>query len=225
MVDAKLTETVEEYLEAIYNMVQEGRPVIGARLAERLRVTPPTVTGMIRRLTRDGLVASNERREILLTEKGYQTAETMVRRHRLAERLLTDILGVDWHKAHEEACQFEHAISPEVESRLVQVLGGPTTCPHGNPIPGTGYVGGESFSLSEVADGESVEVDRVLAEAERERGLLEYLQSQGMVPGARLLVQKRSTWGGTVTLAVGERVVVLGLPTAAKIQVRAIHVS
>src|SRR3972149_8988879 len=93
---------------------------------------------MLSRLVRDGLVQVNERKEIRLTVTGQEVAERTVRRHRLSERLLTDMLGLDWHKAHEEACRFEHAISPEVEEKISNALGGPTTCPHGNPIPGSG---------------------------------------------------------------------------------------
>ena len=221
--EKKTSEKVEEYLEAIYIMSKEGGPVIGARLAERLGVTPPTVTGMLQRLSLAGLITSNDRKEILLTAKGLETAEATVRRHRLSERLLTDLLGLEWHKAHDEACRFEHAISPEVEEKLIAALGSPTTCPHGNPIPGA-PVASESQNtvpLSEVPAGTEVIVDRISEDAETDSNLMRYLQISGILPGARLRVESVAPWGETINLHNGERAIPLGLSWAAKIQVRA----
>src|SRR6476469_1758845 len=127
---------VEEYLEAIYELQEEGTPVIQARLAERLGHAPPSVSEMIGRLRGDGFLDA-EGRALRLTAKGRKRAESVVRKHRLAERLLTDVIGLEWHKTHLEACRWEHVISDEVEALLVKLLDNPTTCPHGNPIPGT----------------------------------------------------------------------------------------
>src|SRR6202051_4576939 len=131
-----LSATVEEYLETIYNMNMEGEVVIGARLAEKFRVAPPTVTEMLKRLMRDGYVEMNNKRHVTLTEAGKQAAEAVLRRHRLTERFLVDMLGMQWHQVHEEAQRLEHFISGAVEARVVASLHHPTTCPHGNPIPG-----------------------------------------------------------------------------------------
>src|SRR6266571_2562807 len=110
-----LTATVEEYLETIYNMVAEQEVVIGARLAEKFQVAPPTVTEMLKRLVRDGYVQMDQKRQVSLTEAGNQAAEAVLRRHRLTERFLVDMLGMQWHQVHEEACRLEHFISGAVE--------------------------------------------------------------------------------------------------------------
>src|SRR5579859_7334343 len=131
-----LSATVEEYLETIYNMSAEDEVVIGARLAEKFQVSAPTVTEMLKRLVRDGYIAMDAKRVVTLTEAGYVAAEAVLRRHRLTERFLVDMLGMQWHQVHEEACRLEHFISGAVEARVVASLHHPTTCPHGNPIPG-----------------------------------------------------------------------------------------
>ena len=128
---------VEEYLETIFALEEEGIPVIQARVAERLDKAAPSVSEMLDRLEADGLIARRGRR-IAMTGAGRSLAEGVVRKHRLAERLLVDIIGLDWDKAHVEAGRWEHVISDDVEARLVVLLDNPTTCPHGNPIPGAG---------------------------------------------------------------------------------------
>src|SRR5437667_5906818 len=132
-----LSATVEEYLETIYNMNMEDEVVIGARLAEKFGVAPPTVTEMLKRLTRDGYIEMDNKRQVTLTEAGKQAAEAVLRRHRLTERFLVDMLGMQWHQVHEEACRLEHFISGAVEARVITSLNNPTTCPHGNPIAGS----------------------------------------------------------------------------------------
>ncbi len=131
---------VEEYLETIFALEEEGIPVIQARLAERLDKAAPSVSEMLDRLEADDLIVRSSR-QIAMTPKGTALAEGVVRKHRLAERLLVDIIGLDWDKAHIEAGRWEHVISDDVEERLVVLLGNPTTCPHGNPIPGVEPVG------------------------------------------------------------------------------------
>ncbi|MBI1894062.1 MAG: metal-dependent transcriptional regulator [Candidatus Rokubacteria bacterium] len=127
---------IEDYLAAIYDLISSGRTVIGARLARHMKVSAPSVTEAVSRMGRDGYVRIGARKEVTLTKKGKALAEVMARRHRLLERWLTDILGLDWTEAHEEAHRLEHALSPKVEDRLAAILGMPSTCPHGNPIPG-----------------------------------------------------------------------------------------
>ena len=182
------TPVVEEYLQNIHFMIRDGVPVIAARLAERLRVRPPTVTATLQRMERDGLVEHGPYREIRFTELGRQTAEDLVRRHALAERLLTDFLKMPWHEAHEESHGFEHAITPKVEERLLVALGNPTTCPHGNPIPRLGSLSPDEFPLDRAAAGETIALQRITEEAEEDLELMRYLQSHGVAPGAFLRV-------------------------------------
>src|SRR3989454_4759435 len=130
------SEVVSHYLEAIYYMWSEGEPLRSARLADWLGVSRPTVTVALRRMGGYGMVRMNGRKEIELTPSGRRAAEAIVRRHRIMERWLTDGLGLDWVTADEEAARLEHAVSEVVERRLYEVIGRPTTCPHGNPIPG-----------------------------------------------------------------------------------------
>src|SRR3954453_13510847 len=151
---------VEEYLEAIHELGEEGSQVIQARLAEDLGHSAPTVSEMVRRLRDEGYLEL-EGRHITPTPQGRRRAESVVRKHRLAERLLTDVIGLDWHKAHVEAGRWEHVISDEVEAHLVTLLGNPTTCPHGNPIPGSGGARRELSSLADVALGEKIQLERV----------------------------------------------------------------
>ena len=127
---------VEEYLETMLGLAEEGVPVIQARIAERLGRSAPSVSEMLDRLTEDGYV-TREGRRLSLTPSGRALAEKVVRKHRLAERLLVDVIGLEWHKVHREAGRWEHVISDDVEARLVELLGDPATCPHGNPIPGS----------------------------------------------------------------------------------------
>ena len=134
------SSVVEDYLQILHYMTRDGIQVIAARLAERLNVTPPTVTATLQRMERDGLIKHGPRKEILFTEHGRQLAEDIVRRHALAERPLTDLLKMPWHESHEEAHGVEHAMTPKLEARLLLALGNPTTCPHGNPIPGLGQL-------------------------------------------------------------------------------------
>src|SRR5258708_4190601 len=117
-------------------MNAEDEVVIGARLAEKFHVSAPTVTEMLKRLVRDGFIEMDSKRQVILTEAGFQAAEAVLRRHRLTERFLVDMLGMQWHQVHEEACRLEHFISGAVEERVIASLNNPTTCPHGNPIPG-----------------------------------------------------------------------------------------
>src|SRR5438132_9769469 len=162
--EESLSATVEEYLEAIYNMSAEDEVVIGARLAEKFHVSAPTVTEMLKRLVRDGYITMDNKRQVTLTEAGIQAAEAVLRRHRLTERFLVDMLGMQWHQVHEEACRLEHFISGAVEARVIAALNNPTTCPHGNPIPGSvpsarTYLKDQgAVPLSTLTDGEVVTI-------------------------------------------------------------------
>lgn len=194
---------LEEYLEAIHELGEEGMVVIQARLAERLGHSAPAVSEMIRRLRDEGYVDIRGR-SLTLTSQGRSKAESVVRKHRLAERLLTDIIGLPWEKAHIEAGRWEHVISDEVEALLVERLGHPTTCPHGNPIPGSGAETSGAVVLSDWALGDHVRLQRVTEMIELDQQLLSYLAAHGFLPGTEATVASRAPDGSmTLDLAVG----------------------
>ncbi len=199
---------VEEYLETIFALQEEGIPVIQARLAERLDKAAPSVSEMLDRLEADDLIVRTSR-QIAMTEKGTAVAEGVVRKHRLAERLLVDVIGLDWDKAHVEAGRWEHVISDDVEERLVVLLGNPTTCPHGNPIPGVDPVGPTQRRLAEAQPGERIRLERITESVEHEADSLSYLGDHGLTPGATALVGARAP-DGTLTLVVGDDTFPLG---------------
>ena len=167
----------------MHDLAEEGVPVIQARIAERLGRSAPSVSEMLDRLTEDGYV-TREGRRLSLTESGRELAQKVVRKHRLAERLLVDVIGLEWHKVHSEAGRWEHVISDDVEARLVELLGDPATCPHGNPIPGsrTPAPTGPTRPLAEVPEGERVRLVRVSEEVETNLGSLALLDEGGLHP-------------------------------------------
>lgn len=201
------TAKTEEYLEAIYNMSMEGDAVIGARLAEKFCVAPPTVTETLKRLVRDGLVEMDQRRQVTLTAKGVELAEAVLRRHRLTERFLVDMLGMQWHQVHEEACRLEHYISGAVEERVVTSLHSPTTCPHGNPIPGyvpnarTYLQDKRAIRLLNAQPGEEVSLLLVSEVVEDEEAMIAYLHDRGIMPGTRLTLLSTSEGEGGEPMA------------------------
>jgi DtxR family Mn-dependent transcriptional regulator len=193
---------VEEYLETMLGLAEEGVPVIQARIAERLGRSAPSVSEMLDRLIEDGYV-TREGRRLSLTKSGRALAEKVVRKHRLAERLLVDVIGLEWHKVHREAGRWEHVISDDVEERLVQLLGDPATCPHGNPIPGSHSAAPAVATrpLAEVGVGERVRLLRISEEVELNLGSLTLLDDGGFIPGAVALVGGRDA-DGTVEVTV-----------------------
>jgi DtxR family Mn-dependent transcriptional regulator len=204
---------LEEYLEAIHELGEEGIVVIQARLAERLGHSAPAVSEMIRRLRDEGYVEVRGR-SLTLTNRGRSKAESVVRKHRLAERLLTDIIGLPWEKAHVEAGRWEHVISDEVEALLVARLGHPTTCPHGNPIPGAGGQAPRTGVLADRALGDHVRLERVTELVELDQESLSYLSAHGFVPGTEATVTSLAP-DGTMILEVGGGTMALG-PTLAQ---------
>ena len=214
------TASVQDYLAAIYDLGASSGPVIGARLAKHMSISAPAVTEQVQRLTRGGYVKVGRGKALALTPKGREIAEVMARRHRLLERWLTDKLGLDWTDAHEEAHRLEHAISPRVEERLAEMLGMPSTCPHGNPIPGMATPRRvEPFPLAQAREGATVVVERITEEAEADKKLLEHLWRNDVRPGRRLRIVDVAPWAGTITAASDDRTITLGLPAAAKIWV------
>jgi DtxR family Mn-dependent transcriptional regulator len=214
------TATVEEYLEAILNMMSERKTILAARLAERLHVSPPTVTATLQRMRRDGLITTNKRKEITLSGNGMKMAISIVRRHRLAERLLTDVLKIPWHEAHPEACLLEHGISEKVMERLYQTLGKPATCPHGNPIPADDILPPlRGVPLDTVAAGETVVVERISEEATRLEEFMKYLEQAGIKPGTKMTVKEVADYAGTITVLVENSLFSLGTKAAALVWV------
>ncbi len=207
----------EEYCETIYELNEDGVRVIQARVAERLDVSRPAVSEMVKRLADEGLVEVHEG-ELILTDSGRSLAVTMVRRHRLAERFLTDILGLSWAEAHHEAGKWEHVISPAVEAAITSRLDDPTTCPHGNPIPGSSYVEPDLETLAAIGNGASATVARIPEELEFTPGLLEYLEENEIKPGVTATVVATSP-DGTTTVDVGGSIVGLSAFTAERILV------
>jgi DtxR family Mn-dependent transcriptional regulator len=206
----------EEYCEAIYELAEDDVEVIQARIAERLEISRPAVSEMIRRMEAAGLVAIADR--IQLTDAGQRLAERVVRRHRLAERFLTDILGLSWADAHTEAGKWEHVISEPVEEAMIRVLGDPTTCPHGNPIPGSDYREPATVALDGLEPGRGFTVARIPEELEFTPGLLEFLEGASMVPGQAGTVTAASP-DGTLTVEIGGRAVGIGSFASARILV------
>jgi DtxR family transcriptional regulator, Mn-dependent transcriptional regulator len=223
--DESLSATVEEYLETIYNMNAEDEVVIGARLAEKFHVSAPTVTEMLKRLVRDGYIEMDGKRQVLLTEAGFQAAEAVLRRHRLTERFLVDMLGMQWHQVHEEACRLEHFISGAVEERVIASLNNPTTCPHGNPIPGAvanarTYLKDQgAVRLSKIVVGEKATIFCISEVVEDEEALILYLHEKGLTPGTWLTVLALDEENENVRLQVKEREVCISKAVAAKIWV------
>jgi DtxR family transcriptional regulator, Mn-dependent transcriptional regulator len=215
-----ISPVIEEYLQTLHFMQRDGQQMIAARLAERLGVTPPTVTATLRRMERDGLVTHGPHKQLRLTELGNASASDLVRRHALAERLLTDFLKMPWDEAHEESHGFEHAITPKVEERLMAALGNPTTCPHGNPIPGLGSLAPDEFPLSQAAVGEEIILERITEEAELDLALMHYLQAHGLAPSARLRVVRTEPFNRLMVLEGPAGEALLGMEAASKLRAR-----
>ncbi len=220
----------EEYLETIYNMAMEGEVVIGARLAQKFRVAPPTVTEMLKRLVRDGYIEMDTKRQVRLTETGNTVAETVLRRHRLTERFLVDVVKMQWHQVHEEAERLEHNMSETLEAGMLARLHNPTTCPHGNPIPGLvpnarSYLQDQgAVRLSTVVAGERVVILCISEVVEDEEALILYMHEKGLTPETHLLVlsalpEQVVVDGEDFRLHVAEREVLISKAAAAKIWV------
>ncbi|MCU0311483.1 MAG: metal-dependent transcriptional regulator [Acidimicrobiales bacterium] len=209
----------EEYCETIFELREDDLDVIQARVAERLDVSRPAVSEMIRRMEKAGLITVDAG-AIRLTASGTELAESVVRRHRLAERFLTDILGLSWADAHVEAGRWEHVISPTVEVAMSRVLGDPTTCPHGNPIPGSGYAAPDAVSLDSLAVGSAFTVSRIPEELEFAPGILDFLESSSLLPGHDGVVTAASP-DGTTTVEIDGQHVGIGAFASGRILVTA----
>jgi DtxR family Mn-dependent transcriptional regulator len=205
---------VEEYLEAIWELEEEGTQVIQARLAEHLGHSAPTVSETVRRLRSDGYIEVDGR-ILLLTEAGRERAESVVRKHRLAERFLLEVIGIPWHQTHIEACRWEHVMSDEVEARITAIMNNPTTCAHGNPIPGAKLPARDLRPLADAEEGDRVRLERVTEQVEVDLDALIYLDSHGFIPGAEATVKSKAP-DGTLNLDLKEGTMAMG-PTLARL--------
>jgi DtxR family Mn-dependent transcriptional regulator len=221
---AVTTHVTREYLETIYNLTVEGDPVIGARLAEKFGVSPPNVAEVLKRMERDGLIRMPGRGRgrqgegIELTEIGQAEAEALLRQHRLAERFLADVLGMDWVQAHEQAHFLERGMSPAIEERLTRLLGNPRTCPHGNPIPTqtmntVDYLREQhALRLSSAEVGVPLRVVLISEVVEDESALLTYLGQLEIMPGARMTVLKQNPVEHSLDAHIVPRTAVRDMP-------------
>jgi len=208
----------EEYCETIFELTEDDVDVIQARIADRLGVSRPAVSEMVKRMEAENLLTTSPR--IALTAEGVKLAETVVRRHRIAERFLTDMLGLSWAAAHQEAGKWEHVISPEVEKAMVSRLGDPKTCPHGNPIPGSGYVEPNLVSLDSLSPGQSFTVMRIPEALEFSPGMLEFLEESSITPGFEGTLAEVTPEGKT-TVVIGTHESTINQFASARIMVSA----
>lgn len=196
-----------DYLIRVYTTLREGSKVVGSRLAERLGVTASAVTQAFQRMERQGLAVVDQDWGVQLTPKGRSIAESIIRRHYLIERLLVDSLGFDWADADDEAERLEHALSPKLETYLFESLGRPTTCPHGNPFPGSPdeerLLGARKMTESRV--GETIEILRITEEGEDDGELLHFAHDQGLLPGTKVSVKDIDLRGGHLILDITAR--------------------
>jgi DtxR family transcriptional regulator, Mn-dependent transcriptional regulator len=215
-----LIDATEMYLRTIWELEEEGITPIRARLVERLNLSAPAVSETVARLEQEGLLHVAEDRTLELSETGRTLAVSVMRKHRLAERLLTDVIGLDWEQVHTEACKWEHVISDAVEQRLVELLEEPETCPHGNPIPGIGADGGREalVSLRDAAKrGADVAVLRRISEKlQGDVASMRLLREHGLRPGTRLSARSAN---GDVLVTVGTDEVTLDRDCAANLYV------
>jgi DtxR family Mn-dependent transcriptional regulator len=220
-----ISSVARDYLETIYNLAVEGDPIVGARLAEKFGVSAPNVAEWLRRLQDKGLIVMPGRgrgragQGIELTAEGRAEAEALLRQHRLAERFLADVLGMDWVQAHEEAHHLELGMSPAIEERLMTLLGNPRTCPHGNPIPGksfdtVGYLRQQhALRLNSAEVGAPMKVVLISEVVEDESALLTYLGQMDIMPGARATVLSRDPTDNTLQAGIVPRDVATKAPS------------
>ncbi|MEA5078619.1 MAG: metal-dependent transcriptional regulator [Anaerolineaceae bacterium] len=210
----KLSQTIEDYLSLIYVIERDGEPVVGARLAEILQVTPPTVTNTLKRMVRDGLISMTDN-GTHLTDHGWDAARQIMRKHMLMEWMMMRMLP--WSKLHSEAHNLEHAISEEAENALYESLGHPKTCPHGNPLPGYEDYVAQWLPLTAVPVGKDTTIRRIHELAEENSELLEYLEEKEVLPGKKAKVTEILPFNHTLTIEVNGNLITLGFAVAKRI--------
>jgi DtxR family Mn-dependent transcriptional regulator len=218
-VNEEVTAVIEEYLECIYRLQEKSGVARTSNIVKSLGVVPGTVTNTVEWLEKEGLVTHKPYKGVKLTEKGRKIALQVIRRHRLSERLLTDILHMKWDKVHDAACKLEHGITDEIIQPLEKALKHPKTCPHGNPIPTKcgGIIEEKSQSLLELATGEQSTIVKI---TEERSDLLRYLDELGLVPGASMEILKKAPLNGPITVKVGSTSHAISRAIASIIQVK-----
>ncbi len=204
----KTSSTIEDYLGVIYILERDNEPIHGVRLAALLGVSAPTVTNTLKRMVRDGLLEMSPETGTHLTTYGMEQAKILMRRHMLAEWMLSKMLS--WSKLHKEAHSMEHAISKEVEATLIDDLNQPELCPHGNPLPGYEAVVVNWLPLTRCSVGDQIIIRRVHELAEDEPDVLAFLEANHIEPGVQVRVEDMLPFNQTITLRVGEKQVTLG---------------
>ncbi|MEM2917477.1 MAG: metal-dependent transcriptional regulator [Candidatus Bathyarchaeia archaeon] len=217
--NGEVTEVVEEYLEAIYKLEGKGKTAKTSELVKWLQVAPGTITNTVERLEKEGLITHVPYKGVKLTRKGRKIALNVIRRHRLSERLLTDLLQVEWSEAHDVACKFEHCLSNDVIKKLEKVLGHPKTCPHGNPIPAkNGSIPEEqSQSLTSLNKREKGIIVKI---TEEDPDLLRYLEKMKLFPGTLIEVVDKAPFNGPITIRESENRHAISHDIASTIQVK-----
>ncbi len=207
----KLSTTIEDYLSLVFVLERDRQPVVGVQLAGLLGVTPPTVTNTLKRMQRDGLLVSGKK-GLRLTPAGREAARTIMRRHMLTEWMM--VKRLPWSRLHLEAHNLEHAISAEAEQALLEELGHPRTCPHGNPLPGFEKAVAAWVPLTEIKPDEKVTIRRVHELAEQNADLMQFLESRGILPGREVRVREVLPFNQTISLEVERRSATLGFASA-----------
>jgi DtxR family Mn-dependent transcriptional regulator len=218
-VSEEVTAAIEEYLECIFKLQEKSSVARTSDIVKSLGVVPGTVTNTVEWLEKEGLVTHKPYKGVKLTEKGQKIALQVIRRHRLSERLLTDILHMEWDKVHDAACKLEHSMTDEVIKPLEKALGHPKTCPHGNPIPTKcgGIIEEESQPLTALNEQEQGTIVKI---TEEKADLLRYLDTMGLVPGASLEVVEKAPFNGPITIKVGRTNRALSREVASIIKVK-----
>ncbi len=212
--ETRPSPTIEDYLGILYSMERDGETTIAVRLAESLDVSAPTVTNTLKRMARDGWITVDAQKTIHLTQSGREAAASLIRRHMLTEWMLEKVLHVPWSQVHHEAHQIEHTLSEDLEDRLMASMEDPQTCPHGNPLPGYEHVADHWVCLQDVPKDQEVIVRRIHEAVEAHPDVLKYLETEGVVPGARGTVREILPFNQTITLEIDEKPVSIGFNTA-----------
>lgn len=223
----RLTQAMENYLLSIFVVQERGARVTNSNLVDQLRRVPasenlgtslPAVSGMLRRMERENLIRLGDTRDIDLTTRGRRLAESMIRKHRLAARMVVDLLGVPLHEVDAEAHMLEHALSESLEKRIQERLGNPRTDPFGQPIPGSGYREPRGVvTLDKAPNGKAMIIDRI---PENDAELVAYLQESGVLPGVEVVVSDVAPYRGVITLQIGDETAVLGYDVSSEIRLR-----
>ena len=226
----RLTQAMENYLLSIYVVLERGNKVSNSNLVDQLRRVPasenlgtslPAVSGMLRRMEKESLIRLGDSREIGLTSRGLGLAESMIRKHRLAARMVVDLLDVPLHEVDAEAHMLEHALSDTLETRIRKKLGNPKTDPFGQPIPGSGYKEPKGVvTLDNAPIGNPMIVDRI---PDDDAELVAYLYVNGVLPGVEIVVADVAPYRGVVTLQIGDETAVLGYNVSSEVRLRPVR--